>query len=162
MSEPQRFELSPQQRVGFVLLAIPALGAAIAGIVLANWIAVGVGVLLGLLAAYIGRQAFGPRQAYVIDSEGLRHMRGDQVLLGVRWSQVTQVKKVGVPLGRVGRVDQLAIDVKDLGEVEGGHRYRNTRKVTKRDIMLNLGPVKDSDAAYRAAEEAWLAARARE
>lgn len=162
MDEPQRFEFSGSVRIWVALLAVIAVALVVAGIVATNWMAIGLGVLFALLVALLGRQAFGPPQAYVIDAEGIRHVRGQEVLIAVKWEQVTQVKKVGVPLGRGGRVDQLAIDVKDLKEVEGGHRYRNTRKVTGRDIMLNLGPLKHSDAAYTAAENAWLAARARE
>jgi hypothetical protein len=156
-----RYAFSSGQKLTFGFLAAVVLTLVVAGIVQGNLVALIFGVLMTQLAWFIGRQALGPEQAYVIDPTEFRHMRGEQVLLAVPWEQVTHLRVLAAK-PRIGLMEQLAFDLPDASQVVGAHSYRNTRKVTGHDIVINLGPLGGRSVEVgQAAIAAWTAATGR-
>ena len=156
-----RYAFSGGQKLTFGFLAALVLTFVVVGIVQGNVVALIFGALMAPVAWFIGRQALGPEQAYVIAPTEFRHMRGEKVLLAVPWEQVTHLRVLAAQ-PRVGLMEQLAFDLADASQVVGAHRYRNTRKVTGHDIVINLGPLGGrSGEVGQAAIAAWTAATGR-
>jgi hypothetical protein len=154
--ETQRFPFSRGfQLVGFVILAAAAVVLLVVGVTADESgllvTALVVAAVMGALAAFVGRQALGPAQSYEVTPEGLIHVRGSEEVLFVPWEQVASARhsKIG---GRYG-TNMLMVYVRDMDAIDGGHAYRNTKKLIGANIALNTTLLRSEEAFLAAVRD---------